>query len=378
MAAAFAARCKPARWSGCVIAPAGLALPRANARMKRLLILRGEHPLPGPLTARATKRLLAFARSRDPESRVIFFLSGGASSLFDLPLPGVSAAAVRQATELLMRSGATISEVNCVRKHLSEVKGGRFASILDETGEKNSLSFILSDVEGDSLDAIGSGPTVPDASTYADALRVLKRLALEKKFPGEALCVLRAGAAGRLPETPKPGDLAGHRWKIIGNARSALQGAKSRAERVAGLSVVVEKSFLTGEARALGKRLAETGIRFRKPTLYIASGEPVVTVKGKGTGGRCQETALSFLIHAPEEKEMWVLAAGTDGMDGPTNAAGAIATGRRRREAARRGISPEKFLEENDSYNFFRRIGGLLPAGYTGTNVNDLFLLLVP
>lgn len=359
------------RWAPCLLVPRGLKRPVPGMR-----VLAGDHPVPTSRSVRATEILLRMLQQAPEAGTIVFFISGGASALLEIPYPGLALEDVRKTTEILLRSGAEIADLNVVRKHLSGVKGGRLAG---HFGSRKACTFILSDVEGDRPDLIGSGPTCPDPSTYADALRILKRLGIARRVPPRVLHFLEEGSKGKHPETPKPSDpvFRGHRWRLVGNRLSALNGVRSKA-RSLGWRVMVEKNFLKGEAGDLGEILAQKAARLPRGTLYAASGEPTVRVIGKGKGGRCQETALAFAIHVSQTREAYLLAAGTDGIDGPTRVAGAVASSRTAQRAKELGMNPVRYLRNNDSFRFFERLGDHLSGGWTGTNVNDLFLLLVP
>lgn len=345
-------------------------------RLPGLTVVRGSHPVPSIKSVRAAKVLLRFIRERQEGSEIVFFLSGGASALMELPVPTITLADFQKTTELLLTHGARIDEMNTVRKHLSQVKGGRLAAAM---GDARVTTIVLSDVDRDRLDVIGSGPTYPDPSTYADALAVLSRFAIEKKVPRMVRKFLTDGARGKNPETPKPGNplFRRHRWIVIGNLSNALLGGKKKGETL-GFQVKVEWKFVTGEAQQVGRKLVSIAKRLPPNTLLMAGGEPTVRVTGRGKGGRCQEAALSFAIASDGKREMHILAAGTDGRDGPTDAAGAYASNETAFNGRKMGLDPAKYLSANDSYAFFKRVSGLIQTGLTGTNVNDLFLVLIP
>ncbi len=373
MASAFLKNHSLHRVNSGVIVPESLEI---NGRLSsRINVWQGSHPLPTRKSLQASGSLLNFLGKRKPKQEVIFLLSGGASALLELPISRIALSDLRQTTQLLLDRGATIQETNTVRKHLSKVKGGRLAEWL---GPCHCTTLVLSDVEGDRLDVIGSGPTYPDRSTHEEAFEVLRRLKLEDQVPPRVLRFLKEGLRKIHEETPKPGDplFKDYQWKIIGNFENALEGARKKGESL-GLRIQVLPKFLRGEAQKLGGWLARKGKKIKSPTLLIAAGEPTVNVRGKGKGGRCQEVALSFLMAARGNKPMALLAAGTDGIDGPTDAAGAFATNESFEKAIRLGLNPEKSLRENNSYLFFDRLGDLIRTGWTGTNVNDLFLLWI-
>jgi hydroxypyruvate reductase len=339
-------------------------------------LIAADHPAPGPASERAGRRALALAASTRPGDTLLVLLSGGASALMAVPAGGITLDDKARTADVLMRTGATIDELNGVRKHLSAIKGGRLAV----ASSGRVLTFAISDVVGDDLSVIGSGPTVPDPTTFAEALGVLARRGLER-FPEAVVRRLQAGRAGGIDETPKPGEpkLTGGRASVIGRRHDAMQGAAEEARR-RGYALEIREAAVTGEARRAGpERLAEAAASsLPRPACFISSGETTVVVNGKGRGGRNQELALAAAAGAADLSSRWVLAsAGTDGIDGPTDAAGAVAdstTGARARE---RHLLPELFLEDNDAYAFFHALGDLIHSGPTGTNVGDLQIILL-
>jgi len=287
-------------------------------------------------------------------------------------------------TDLLLRSGASIDELNTVRKHLSRVKGGRLAKAAYPA---HGISLILSDVIGDRLDVIASGPTAPDPSTYAEAIDVLGRYNLKDKVPANVMKILLDGAAGTFPETPKKGDpvFANFENIIIAGNQKATAAAEARAIEL-GFNPVAPANNVEGEASKLGARYARA-VRStqrwigndpqRQSMCFIYGGEPTVTVKGDGKGGRNTELALAFAIAADGMEGVTFLSAGTDGTDGPTDAAGAIVDGGTVKRGREKGLDAREYLERNDSYSFFKETGELLITGPTGTNVMDLEIVLI-
>jgi len=356
----------------------------------RIRLAEASHPVPDESSTRAAAQVLELARGIDERCLVIVLISGGGSSILCAPAPGISLEDKAETTRLLLASGATIQEVNCVRKHLSAVKGGRLAAAF---APATILALVLSDVIGDDLDAIASGPTVPDPTTWKDAWSVIERYRLSGRLPTRVEGLLRGGAEkrpGAAPDTPKPGDAAFARSRtiLLGTNRLALMAAETRAREL-GYRTLLLTSRLTGEAReaahlflGIGKDIAASGFPLARPACVIAGGETTVTLRGKGKGGRNQEMALSFLAalrKAPKDGEgLMFLAASTDGSDGPTDAAGAFAHAAMLDLAAAKGLEAEDYLARNDSYAFFDRIGGLLRTGPTNTNVCDIQVLLVP
>lgn len=374
MARAFAKSRRLSQLHGCVIVPEPASQQWDSATGLR--VLEGSHPFPSGKSRRSTEMLLRYLSSATADHTIIFLLSGGASSLLELPFSGISLKELRATTRLLLNCGANIREINAVRKHLSRVKGGRLSLMM---GKSQAITLVLSDVQGDRLEVIGSGPTFPDSSTYQQALNVLSRYHLEDRIPKQVRQFLMEGTRGIHPETPKKNHPAFRKqaWFLLGNASDARKGAKEKAESL-GLKVKLYPKFLNEEARVVGKRLVELGNSLRAGTLLVASGEPPVRGAGKGKGGRCQEVALSFLMESAKGKPLYLLAAGTDGIDGPTDAAGAFVSPESLGGALKHAMAAEKVLEKHDSYLFFDVLGDLIRTGPTGTNVNDLFLVWAP
>ncbi len=358
---------------GLVVLPPGVESP---GRWRRI---EGGHPLPSRGSLEAGEAALELAREAGEEGLFLVLLSGGASALMEVPWPGLSLEELVETTRALLVSGATIGEINTVRKHLSTLKGGRLAQA---AAPSRVLTLILSDVVGDPLDVIGSGPTYPDATTFAQALEVLERRGCLPSVPSGVVDHLRRGVAGEVPETPKGHEpfWRGVRHRILGNNRKALETAAREAAKRR-IEAVIYTSRLKGEAREVAKVLAavawDEAHYGTRPRLLLWGGEPTVTVRGRGKGGRAQEMALALAL----ELEGWpgtFLAAGTDGIDGMSPAAGAFGDGTTVARARARGLDPEAYLEENDSYNFFRILGDLLVTGPTGTNVMDVVLFYLP
>jgi glycerate 2-kinase len=321
---------------------------------------------------------------------VITLISGGGSALLCAPATGadgrplISLDQKKDVTRTLLACGATIHELNCVRKHLSRIKGGRLARAYAPAA---SLNLILSDVVGDDLDVIASGPTVPDPTTFGDALGVIRRYAIADRIPKAALQVLEDGAAGLHEETPKPGDPAFEKTTnvLIGTNHQALRAGEVKAVEL-GYSTLVLTSRLTGETRevglallGIGEDIAKSGFPLHPPACVIAGGETTVTLRGKGKGGRNQEMALAFLAALPRSLAdgIFFLAASTDGNDGPTDAAGAFASLEIAGRARELGLDLNAALASNDSYRFHEQAGSLFRTGPTNTNVSDVAILLV-
>ena len=344
----------------------------------RFDVLRGEHPVPGRASEHSAHAALDLMRGLRDDDLVIAALSGGASAMLSAPCPGLLLEDKIAVTEALLRSGAPIREFNLVRKHLSAVKGGRLAATAIPA---RVFGLILSDVPGNDLATIGSGLTAPDPSTFADAVSALKRRNVWGRAPERVRDHLERGAAGQIVETPKPGDALFARVTnaIIGDNATALDAAASAAA-AAGYAVR-RFSELRGEAEELGRAMANhvAALPHRR-ICAIAGGEAVVTVRGGGKGGRAQHCALAMAAElsriAPERKVL-ALFAGTDGIDGPTDAAGGFASPATVARAAARGLDPATALARNDAYNFLDAAGDLFRTGPTGTNVADIFLAIV-
>ncbi|MGB9757373.1 MAG: glycerate kinase type-2 family protein [Candidatus Bipolaricaulaceae bacterium] len=340
------------------------------------------HPLPDERTIRAAIRIGQMVRDAGEDDLLIVLVSGGGSALFELPAAGLALEDIVRTTNLLLRSGATIQELNAVRKHLSQVKGGRLARL---AWPAHVLGLVLSDVPGDDLSTIASGPLYPDLTTFAQAVEILRRRGVWEEVPSAVRDYLSRGAEGGLPETPKPGDpwFSKVRHVIVGSGRTALAAAQRLGHKM-GFRALVLTSTMRGEAREAGKffaGLAEEergfGRPVRPPALLLAAGETTVTVRGKGLGGRNQELALAFALEIQGLSGVALLSLATDGRDGPTDAAGAIADGGSCERMETAGIDPKEALLRNDSYRALSASGDLLRIGPTGTNVADLVILAV-
>jgi glycerate-2-kinase len=374
MAAAVERRLGPYLTDGLVTTGYARTLPRT----KRIRVIQAGHPVPDRAGMRAAARMLDMIEGLSPRDLVLVLLSGGASSLLPVPAQGLTLDHLRVVTNRLLRSGAPIQEVNAVRKHLSAVSGGRLAAAT----RARLITLVLSDVIGDDLGAIGSGPTAPDASTYRDVCDILRRRGIWRELPASVRAHLAAGLRGQREETPKPGSPIFRRVRhlVIGNNRAAILAVAQTARR-AGLAVSIHRAPLVGDVRAAARTLASAlvhGLRSRKvprrPRCVIAGGEPTIRVTGNGRGGRAQECALRCASLLAGSPNLWLAAFGTDGVDGPTDAAGAIVTGATLTKARRRRINAAGALRRHDSYTFFKQVGGHILTGPTGTNVNDLFI----
>jgi len=344
--------------------------------LKETEVIEAGHPIPDLNGLKGTDRIRAVAGASSADDLNICLISGGGSALLVSPLDGISLEEKQEVTGLLLGAGADIFELNTVRKHISAVKGGRLAETLYPS---RTVSLILSDVIGDRLDVIASGPTAPDETTYIDALNVLKRYGLTDKAPEGVLKVIEDGLEGRVPDTPSHDSEVFSRVEntVIGSNRIALEAAMQEAS-VLGYSAEVITDSLTGEAREAAKWLHREVMKRggREKACFVSGGETTVVVKGSGLGGRNLEFALAFAMEIDGIDGVSLLSAGTDGTDGPTDAAGAVVDGETIPRARAMGLSPEKFLAENDSYNFFKQVGGLLITGPTGTNVMDIQIVI--
>ncbi len=375
MAAALARTPSVTLASGLVIGPGhGPALPPGMAWCE------GAHPVPDERSVEAGRRALAFVRGVPADGRLLVLLSGGASSLMAVPVPGLTLAAKRETTRRLLLAGADIDALNTVRKHLSAIKGGQLAAATAAP----VLTLAVSDVVGDDLSLIGSGPTVGDPSRFGDALALLARFGGVGTFPPEVVEVLRAGARGDLPETPKPGDprLARQAARVVGSRNTAAAGAAATAESL-GYRTFVRAEPVVGPAREAGPRFVADAMLalgpVEAPACVIATGETTVRVSGSGRGGRNQEVALSAASRLPGlGAAAALLSGGTDGIDGPTDAAGALCDTATIERARRAGLkTADAYLDDNDAYRFFEALGDLVVTGPTGTNVGDIVILLV-
>jgi len=339
------------------------------------------HPLPDAAGVAATRRLMAMLENPDPRTLLVCLISGGGSALLVAPGDGLTLAEKQATTQCLLAAGADIGELNAVRKHISGIKGGRLAALAHPA---RMLSLILSDVIGDPLDVIASGPTAPDNTTYADALAVIEKYGLADKIPAAVYRRLIQGREGAFPETPAKNDpvFADVANVIIGSNTIAIAAAAAKAT-AAGFETVVLTTELRGEAREAARWLAQQAFAIQKQRpagkkiCLISGGETTVTVTGTGKGGRNTELALAFAEAINGQAGITLLSAGTDGTDGPTDAAGAVVDGQTVARANARGLSSGVSLARNDSYTFFKNTDELLVTGSTGTNVMDIQVVLL-
>ena len=348
-------------------------------RLGPLEYVAGGHPIPSDGSERGGRRAISYAASVGAEDSVLVRLSGGASSIRAVPAEGLTLDDKRQTTAILLRAGADIHALNTVRKHLSLVKGGQLAAATRAA----CIVLVISDVVGDDLSVIASGPTAADRSSFADALDVLRRSGGVDRFPAAVVRRLDEGAAGRIPETPKPGDRRLERVdaSVIGSRRDAMDGAVTEAG-ARGYRVVRIDDAIVGEARLAAashtRAVLALASDMQRPVCVVSSGETTVRVTGNGKGGRNQEFVLAAAeLLAQLGIPASVASIGTDGVDGPTDAAGAYADSTTVNRALAEGRPPDRYLKSNDSYAFFSALGDLIHTGPTGTNVGDLQLFLL-
>ncbi len=362
---------------GLIITKYGHGVPLEKCR-----IMEADHPVPDENGVRAAKELMKLAGTAKPEDLIICLISGGGSSLCPAPAEGITLSDKQEISRLLLSCGATIHEINGVRKHLSKIKGGQLCRL---TNNARMVSIIISDVIGDDLDTIASGITAPDRSTFRDAIDILSSYTLLEKIPPNILSYLTGGVQGENPETVKPDDpiFENVHNQIVGSICDALAASKKTALSK-GFNPVILTSKLSGEACQVAKVLSSIAMEVQKsnqpvstPACLLSGGETTVTLNGNGTGGRNMELALAAGIEIAGCTGIAMLSAGTDGSDGPTDAAGAFVDGSTVSRAEISGLSPGAYLLKNDSYTFFDKAGGLIKTGPTKTNVMDLQIILV-
>jgi glycerate 2-kinase len=363
--------------SGLVVTRYDHVPPAYKASPGRIEVVEASHPVPDAAGERAARRIIDLTQGLTADDLVMCLISGGASALLSLPAEGLSLEDKRAVNKALLNSGAAIDEMNCVRKHLSAIKGGRLAA---RCAPAKVVTLLISDVPGDAPEVIGSGPTVPDPTSCADALRILQRYAID--IPAAARLGLENGAF----ETPKPGDarFAGHQVHLTATPQQSLEAAAALA-RTAGIEAHILSDEIEGESREVGKvhaalarAVARRGAPFERPCVILSGGETTVTVKSKGgRGGRASEFLLGCAIALHAEPRVWVMAADTDGIDGIEDNAGAVVTPDTLARASAVGLKAGEYLDRNDAYNFFARLDDLVVPGPTFTNVNDFRALLV-
>jgi len=350
--------------------------------LSRIEVVEAGHPIPDRTGVAAAQRVLELLKKSGERDLVIVLLSGGASALLPAPVEGVSLTDKQVVTALLLRAGATIQELNAVRKHLSHLKGGNMATA---AAPATMLALVLSDVVGNDLSSIASGPTVPDPTTFHDAMAILHHYDLWDKIPQAIKDHLVQGSRSGSSETPKPSHPAFARVQnlIIGDVGVSLDAAAAQARRL-GYHPFVLSSSLTGEAREVAKvfgaiirEIVATDRPIKRPVALLAGGETTVSVHGQGSGGRCQEFTLALAMEVAGLKKVTVFAFGTDGSDGATDAAGAVADSGTVERAHALGLQPQRFLDQNDSHTFFHTMAQTIQTGPTRTNVTDLYCALI-
>ncbi len=368
---------KDAPLSGLVVTRYEHVPPAYKASPGRIEVVEAAHPVPDEAGRRAAERIAQLAQGLTADDLVLCLISGGGSALLSLPAPGITLEEKQAINKALLKSGAAIDEMNCVRKHLSAIKGGRLAT---NCAPARVVTLLISDVPGDAPEVIASGPTVPDSTTCADALAILTRYGIE--IPAAARAGLESGAF----ESPKPGDarFAGHAMHMIATPRQSLEAAAAVA-RAAGITPHILSDEIEGESREVGKvhaalarSVAHAGTPFAKPCVILSGGETTVTVKSKGgRGGRATEFLLGCAIALQGDPQVHVLAADTDGIDGIEDNAGAIVAPDTLARGLAQGLKAQDFLDANNAYGFFAPLGDLVVPGPTFTNVNDFRALLV-
>lgn len=352
------------------------------APTRRVRLLEAGHPVPDRRGAEAARAIRDLASTASADDLVLVLVSGGGSALTPAPAPPITLEEKQSLTRLLLRAGANINQLNAVRKHCSTLKGGQLARA---AAPARVQALLLSDVIGDALDVIASGPTAPDASTFAEAMGILARFDIRDQVAPSIVARLQQGMQGEIPETPKPGDPLFERVGnlVIGNNALVVDAAAAAARELGLVPHVLTRS-LEGEAREVGRRFAAMARDIREgrgpvapPCCVIAGGETTVTVRGQGSGGRCQELALAAAIELEGVPGVVVLAAGTDGSDGPTTAAGGVGDGRSVRRARAAGVDLSAHLADNSSHAALEALGDLLVTGPTNTNLLDLYLIVV-
>lgn len=344
---------------------------------KRIEIVEASHPVPDHKGREAAERIYRKVHGLKPDDLVLCLISGGASALLSLPTPGLTLGDKQDLNRALLRSGANITEMNTVRKHLSMIKGGRLAIAAQPA---HVLSWLISDVPNDDPGVIGSGPTVADSTTFTDALAVLSKYRIDP--PANVMAHLKAGAAGKIEETPKPGDprLAKVETIMVATPKRSLEAAAAVATQH-GCEVLMLGDNLEGEARELGathaRQALEIAGRRSKPVAILSGGETTVTVRGKGRGGRNVEYLMAEAIAAAGTPGIWGLAADTDGVDGAEDIAGAVFTPDTLARARAKGRDPQAMLDDNDGHGFFEMLGDGIVTGPTRTNVNDFRVTLI-
>jgi len=363
--------------AGLVNVKYGYTLPTQIIRLHQ-----AGHPLPDQEGVKGTEAIIQLLKRASQDDLVICLISGGGSALMVAPAEGITLADMEVFTEVMLRCGAAINEINTIRKHCSRIKGGQMTRLAHPA---ELIALILSDVVGNPLDVIASGPTVADTSTFSDAWAIVEKYGIQKQLPTSIVERLQRGMEGDIAETPKPGDPALEKThtQIIASNEIAAQAAIEEAKNQ-GFNTLLLSTFVEGEARevakvfaAIAKETRHSGQPVRPPACVVAGGETTVTLQGHGKGGRNQELALAAAISIAGIENVLIIGLATDGTDGPTDAAGALADGTTLARAEALGLSAQQYLADNDSYHFFEALGDLLLTGPTNTNVNDLTFVLV-
>jgi hydroxypyruvate reductase len=351
--------------------------------LKKIETIEASHPIPDKNGVRGTSNILRLLSKTGEKDLIICLISGGGSALLVQPHKEITLQDIQTTSAELLACGAAIDEINTVRKHLSSIKGGQIAKAAYPS---TLITLILSDVVGDPMDIIASGPTVPDESTFEDAYAIIQKYSLEEKMPNSACGFLKRGKMGKIEETPEAGNEIFDNTQniIVGSNRIALEAAEKRAREM-GYNTIILSSLVEGESRdaakflaAIAKEVSRTGTPIPKPACIIAGGETTVTIRGKGKGGRNQEFALSAAMEIEGCEGVVILSAGTDGTDGPTDATGAIVDFNTCKDAREKSnLNPEEFLSRNNSYNFFKKTGEHIITGPTMTNVMDIMISLI-
>jgi hydroxypyruvate reductase len=350
--------------------------------LKKTEIIESGHPIPDQNSYDGARKIESLLKESGLNDLVIFLLSGGGSALLTLPADEIDLKEKQEMTQLLLDCGAEINEINTIRKHISQIKGGWLAKWAYPS---TVIGFILSDVVGDQLDVIGSGPTIPDSSTFEEAWQILEKYDLLNEISSSIQKHLRLGKGGKVEETPKPGDVVFKKVYnvLIGSNILALRAAEKEASSL-GFNTFILSSSIVGETReaarfhtAIAKEVISSGNPIQKPACILSGGETTVTKEGNGLGGRNQEFALAGALEISGIERVVLLSGGTDGTDGPTDAAGAVADHTTVRKAESMGLDPKAYLKNNDAYPFFRSLGDLLITGPTHTNVMDVRIMLI-
>ncbi|WDP88826.1 MAG: glycerate kinase [Desulfobacter sp.] len=354
-----------------------------RANLQKIEVAEAAHPRPDRAGLAASRRMAGMLAEAGEKDLVFCLITGGASALLTLPVEGISLEEKQAATDVLLDCGADIREINTIRKHLSAIKAGNLAK---KAFPARGITLIVSDVIGSEFTDIGSGPTAPDPTKFADCREIISKYKLETRLPSGVIEHIEAGIQGRVPETPKQGDpvFGNVTNTIIADNRLALQAARTKAEAL-GYNTGILASGLQGEAREVARVLASIAMEVRQagqplapPACLIMGGETTVHVTGSGRGGRNQELALALAICLKETRDIYALCAGTDGTDGMTDAAGAVIHSTTVEQAISKHLDPVKYLDNNDAYNFFRPLGSLVITGPTLTNVMDINIIIIP